>query len=99
MYGTILYFFPIVHVHVCFPLSSLLPLSYHSPFLSHLSLSLSSLSLREQDDEISSLKAQKRQVQVEYEALKSKLLQPKDSPDSALNKLDLQYQSTLQKGM
>ena len=65
---------------------------------------------REQDDEISSLKAQKREAHAENETLKSQFQQKEQtSPNAAstnghsvpnsLRKLDLQYQATLEKGM
>ena len=69
-----------------------------------------SLSSREQDDEISSLKAQKRKALTENEALRGQLQQQERVPmarqvttgpslSSSLRNLDLQYQATLEKGM
>ena len=68
------------------------------------------LSSREQDDEISSLKAQKRKALTENEALRGQLQQQERVPvarqvttgpslSSSLRNLDLQYQATLEKGM
>ncbi|XP_019849251.1 PREDICTED: putative leucine-rich repeat-containing protein DDB_G0290503 isoform X7 [Amphimedon queenslandica] len=66
--------------------------------------------IKEQDDEISSLKAQKREAQAETETLKSQFQQKEQTSPNApstnghsvpnsLRKLDLQYQATLEKGM
>ena len=68
------------------------------------------LSSREQDDEISSLKSQKRKALTENEALRGQLQQQERVPvawqvttgpslSSSLRNLDLQYQATLEKGM
>ena len=90
------------HVHVC-------PFTLYSFFILKCMWAFF-LSSREQDDEISSLKSQKRKALTENEALRGQLQQQERVPvarqvttgpslSSSLRNLDLQYQATLEKGM